>query len=97
MTEQADDPEESFTYEYVYILMLTIEATCPACMIILCTCRQRQEHRVFETLLWMVPGLEECLISRSENKTIIVAEMVRLLLSIYDLILTSSQDSKRRI
>jgi hypothetical protein len=41
--------------------------------------RQRREHRVFEALLQMVPGLEERLLSGSEENIVNIAEMVGLL------------------
>ena len=39
--------------------------------------RQRREHRVFEALLMMIPGLEERLMNGSEEDTVGIAEMVR--------------------
>ena len=41
--------------------------------------RQRREHRIFGTLLRMVPGLEDRLLE-SEDETVVIAEMVGLLL-----------------
>jgi hypothetical protein len=38
--------------------------------------RQRREHHVFETLLQMVPGLEERLMNGGENEVGNVAELV---------------------
>jgi hypothetical protein len=40
------------------------------------THRQRREHRVFRTLLHMVPGLEERLIAGSDDEAVVVAELV---------------------
>ena len=39
-------------------------------------CRQRREHRVFETLLQMVPGLEDRLLTGADDGVLHVAEMV---------------------
>jgi hypothetical protein len=39
--------------------------------------RQRREHRVFELLLQMVPGLEDRLMSGSEGDLVLIAELVR--------------------
>ena len=41
--------------------------------------RERREHRVFQELLRLVPGLEERLLHGSEEEVDIVAELVNLL------------------
>lgn len=71
--ELADEPEESFTYEYVpfrivYKSSLTFFKTLFG--------RQRREHRVFEALLQMIPGLEDRLMNGSEEDIVAVAELV---------------------
>jgi hypothetical protein len=38
--------------------------------------RERREHRVFTKLLQMVPGLEERLMSSSEEEVVFIADMV---------------------
>ena len=38
--------------------------------------RQRREHRVFETLLQVVPGLEDRLLAGDEEGVVHIAEMV---------------------
>jgi len=38
--------------------------------------RQRQEHRIFEVLLQMVPGLEDCVLNSSEEDVMYIAKMV---------------------
>jgi hypothetical protein len=39
--------------------------------------RERREHRVFRTLLNMVPGLEECLVQGTEEEVRMIADLVR--------------------
>jgi hypothetical protein len=41
-----------------------------------CFPRERREHRVFTKLLHMVPGLEERLVSSSEEEVVFIANMV---------------------
>jgi glycogen synthase len=48
-------------------------------LIIVLTGRQRREHRIFRSLLQMIPGLEERLIDGSDDEAVLVAEMVRAL------------------
>jgi hypothetical protein len=38
--------------------------------------RQRREHRVFQALLQMVPGLEERLVEGSDDEVVAIAETV---------------------
>lgn len=40
--------------------------------------RERREHRVFETLLQSVPGLEERLMEGSDEQVSHVADLVRM-------------------
>lgn len=76
MRELADAPEESFTTaKCVYCL-----ASIPL-FLITCTYLRREncEHRVFATLLQMVPGLEGRLIEGSDDDLTMIAEMVSLI------------------
>jgi hypothetical protein len=41
-------------------------------------CRRRREHRVFNALLQMVPGLEDRLMGGSDEDIVAIAEMVSL-------------------
>jgi hypothetical protein len=41
-------------------------------------CRERREHRVFRSLLNAVPGLEERLITSSEDEVRMIADLVYL-------------------
>jgi hypothetical protein len=79
--ELAGEPEESFTHECVNSYMI-------------CDCtsphpstrhRQRREHRVFETLLQIVPGLEDRLLAGDEEGVVHIAEMVGPLPHTFDL------------
>jgi hypothetical protein len=47
----------------------------PGCLINILT-RERREHRIFQLLLQMVPGLEERLVEGSEENVLHVAELV---------------------
>jgi hypothetical protein len=47
-----------------------------------CT-RVRREHRVFQQLLYMVPGLEERIMVGSEEDVSHIAELVRPLLHLF--------------
>ena len=38
--------------------------------------RERREHRVFNKLLQLIPGLEECLMEKSEQEATLPAELV---------------------
>jgi hypothetical protein len=40
-------------------------------------CRERREHHIFRALLNTVPGLEERIMTGSEDEVTIVAELVR--------------------
>jgi hypothetical protein len=70
MGEQADEPDESFTWECVLILLPLHNLTFVAF-------RQRREHRVFRALLRMVLGLEERFLEGSVDEAVIIAELVR--------------------
>jgi hypothetical protein len=70
MGELSEQSEDTFTHEFVvpfyfiYNMWLT-----PA--------RERREHRIFQALLQMIPGLEERLMEGSNEDVIHVAELVR--------------------
>jgi len=60
--------------------------------------RERREHRVFQLLLQMIPGLEERLVEGSEENVIHVAELVCFLLAtcLERLMQFTYPDSERR-
>ena len=39
-------------------------------------CSERREYSVFRELLWIVPGLEGCLMNSSEEEVIDIADLV---------------------
>ena len=58
--------------------------------------RERREHRVFDKLLQMVPGLEERLLTGSEEEITFVAELVSLRSSfVIDLFFIGALDTER--
>jgi hypothetical protein len=69
MGELADQPEESFTTEFVNPLRLHSS-------VLMVFGRERREHRVFQELLKSVPGLEERLMEGSEEEVGLLAELV---------------------
>lgn len=77
MGKLADEPEETFPYEYIF----RVQAPKPQPRRIADAfpyTRQRQEFRVFNELLKMVPGLEERLMDAQSDKDVaIIAELVR--------------------
>lgn len=74
MGELADEPEESFTHDYLssYRAAITVKKTHRI------TLRERREHCVFTHLLQMIPELEERLMSGSDEEVLHVAELVSL-------------------
>jgi len=70
--EQADEPEESFTAEYV---QHTQSIDFPP-LTLFETPRQRREHRVFAMLLQMVPNLEVRLMEGGDEDVVSIAETV---------------------
>jgi hypothetical protein len=64
-----------------------------------CVARERREHRVFTKLLQMVPGLEERLVSSSEEEVVFIADMVSICQSvgIYTFSLFRSLDQERGV
>jgi hypothetical protein len=90
MGELSEQPEECFTQEYVLL-------PSPRCLTHL-PFRERQEHRVFQLLLQMIPGLEERLVEGSEENIIHVAELVCFLLAtcLEHLVQFTYPDSERR-
>lgn len=67
--ELADEPEESFTSEYVYLSQLVISLFIPHS-------RHRRQFRVFDMLLKLIPGLEERITHGSDEETMRLAELV---------------------
>lgn len=80
MGELVDQPENVFTHEYVLVCKTWLIMTFAI------TCRERKEHRVFDQLLQMVPGLEDRLLNGSDEEVGRVAELV----SAYNLLLICS-------
>jgi hypothetical protein len=72
--EQADEPEESFTTEYV--CTVTVCNHFPH-LFFVANFRQRREHRVFAVLLQMVPNLEQRLMEGSDEDLVAIADLVR--------------------
>jgi hypothetical protein len=72
MGELADEPEETFTVEYVFTRDLMDSMSYIQVLL-----RERREHRVFLNLLHMAPGLEERLLQGSEEETRMIADLVR--------------------
>lgn len=66
--EQADEPDESFTAEYVSCLFHDTLLILPF--------RQRREHCVFSTLLQMVPNLEARLMEGDDDDVVVIADFV---------------------
>jgi len=72
MGELAEQPEETFTHEYVISLL---HSSCYSDIIHIN--RERREHRVFQLLLQMIPGLQERLMESSDEHVGHIAELVR--------------------
>jgi hypothetical protein len=69
MGEWAGRPEETFTLECVCDIKHEIS--------FLELCREGREHRVFDALLQMVPGLEQRLVQSSDDDDVVrIAELV---------------------
>jgi hypothetical protein len=81
MGELADEPEETFTAEYVSSLLLFPHF---CCTLFTTFGRQRREHRVFTALLKAAPGLEERLMTGTEEDihfiSMMVSQVIRYLL-----------------
>jgi hypothetical protein len=69
MGELADQPDESFTIEYVARSHYNVISDYWS--------RERREHRVFRLLLHMIPGLEDRIMEGSEDEIVLIAELVR--------------------
>jgi hypothetical protein len=78
--EQAESntPDENFTIEFASSCHPII--TCSGFI------RERREHRIFQDLLKGIPGLEERLMTGSEDEVAVVAELVSSRYSLRDLI-----------
>jgi hypothetical protein len=72
MGELADQPDETFTHEYVSFPLVPL--VCSAGL--LPYLRERREHRIFRVLLDMVPGLEDRLMEGSEDNVVAIAGLV---------------------
>ena len=68
MGELAEQPEDTFSHEYVFNVFLDSDSKPHF--------RERREHKVFQQLLQMIPGLEECLMEGSDDDIVHVAELV---------------------
>ena len=69
MGELADEPEETFTAQYDFVSSLY-------CTLFTTFGRQRREHRVFTALLKAAPGLEERLMTGTEEDIHFISTMV---------------------
>lgn len=87
MGELSEQPEENFTHECV---LLSFFWTSDPFLAV----RERREHRVFQVLLQMIPGLEERLVEGSEENVIHVAELVCFHIS-YWLYVTDTRRSRK--
>lgn len=89
--ELADVPDEDFTAEYARSLWTFL--------VLLIYFRQRREHAIFQELLKAVPGLEERLVTGSDDEVTLIAELVSIILlrcyfrPVYSLCLIDSQRS----
>lgn len=77
--ERAEEPEESFTPEYVTFatafLLILVES--------LYIFRERREYKVYRQLLQMVPGLEERLVSGSDEEVTHIGDLVCIALTVF--------------
>jgi len=69
--EQADEPEEAFTAEYVQHIYSNLPP-----FHFLTNVRQRREHHVFAVLLQMVPNLEARLVEGVDKEVLSIADIV---------------------
>jgi hypothetical protein len=69
MVELQERPEETFTHESVAYLSLLAHT-------ILTPVREQREHRIFNLLLQMIPGLEERLVDGSDEDVLHVGDLV---------------------
>ena len=69
--ERADDPEECFTPESVFNIRVIFTMN----SLITFVFRELREHRVYDTLLKMIPNLEERLMNASEEEVAMIAEL----------------------
>lgn len=72
--ELADEPEEAFTSEYAPLNSYDITW-------ILLLDRERREHKVFQALLNMIPGLEERIMTGSSEEIRMIGDLVRELIT----------------
>jgi hypothetical protein len=81
MSEDTEVLEESLTVKYVLSCGYRLDVSVSNCTNWLCqfTCllyRCRQEYRVFQKLLGMVPHLTECLMNCSNEESMAIADLV---------------------
>jgi len=84
MGDLADKPEDSFTHEYV----LFVYRSCTHVSDLFA--RERREHRIFNLLIQMIPGLQERLMDASAEEVVHIGDLVsdnRRFLDLYGLIL----------
>ena len=70
---------------------------CYLSLVFTCACipREGPEHRIFATLLHMVPGLKSCLMEGSDDDLTMIAEMVGPIGVLSDIALIISKDPER--
>jgi hypothetical protein len=66
--ELVETPDTKFTAEYIVILSVKIY--------LLKGDRERRKNAIYKELLKIIPGLEERLMTGSDNELIVVAELV---------------------
>lgn len=70
MGDFANKPEDSFTHEYVLFV-------CKSCKHVSdLLARERREHRIFNLLIQMIPGLQERLMDASAEEVVHVGDLV---------------------
>jgi hypothetical protein len=87
MDELTSESDDSFTTEYATHLIRYRHLSY--------LYRELREHRVFLTLLHMIPGLEDRLRAASAEETRIVADLVSLTHQYFQLVMKCSQRFKR--
>jgi hypothetical protein len=68
--ELADKPDDAFTDGYVFFLQLQYISNADGLL------RERREHRIFDILLQMIPGLQERLMEASAEEIVLIGELV---------------------
>jgi hypothetical protein len=70
--ELADKPDDAFTDGYIYIFFLQFQYISNADGLF----RERREHRIFNILLQMIPGILERLMEASAEEIVHIGELV---------------------